>query len=290
MSIKWLLAALLGILTFTAWSAPGPKKFAVVHLTLSQSEDGAPVATSYQFIGGETVFVSCQVEGYTRSPADRDENRDIRLSYLVEAKDTRGNRLQETVKGKIDSTISIEDKDWMPKIRATVVVPPLADTGNYQVTVRVADSLAGPGGAVTESTAEFAVKGRDVAPSDTLAVRNFRFLRSEEEVKALKVAAYRPGDAVWARFDMTGYKMAGGNQFDIGYGLKVLREDGTVAYEEQHAADLKQQPFYPQRYQPGVLSLNLAKDQKLGEYTIVLAVRDNIGNQTCEVRQKFSVE
>lgn len=290
MANNWATPALLCTLTLTSWGAPAAKKFAVVHLTLSQSEDGAPVATSYQFVGGETVFLSCQVEGYTRSPADRDENRDIRLTYQVEAKDSRGNLLQVAEKGKIDSTVSIEDKEWLPKIRATVVVPPLADSGKYQVIVRVGDALAGPNGAVAESSAEFAVKGRDVATSDTLAVRNFRFLRGEDEVRPLQVAAYRPGDAVWARFDMTGYKIGETNQFDIGYGLAVLREDGTTAYQEPHAADLKEQPFYPQRYQPGVLNLNLAKEQKVGEYTIVLTVHDNLGNQTCEVRQKFSVE
>lgn len=289
MSAKWFVPGLGCVLALAGWGAP-QKKFAVVNLTLSLSEDGAPITTSYQFVGGETVFLSCQVEGYTRSPADRDENRDIRLTYQVDAKDSRGTLLQAPVKGKIDSTVSVEDKDWLPKIRATVTVPPLADTGQFQVIVRVGDGLAGPGGAVTEASAEFAVKGRDVAPSDTLVVRNFRFLRSEDDTRALRVAAYRPGDAVWAKFDMTGYKIVDKNQFDIGYGLKVLRADGSTAYEEPHAADLIEQPFYPQRYQPGVLSLNLAADQPLGEYTIVLAVHDNLGKQSCELQQKFSVE
>lgn len=138
--------------------------------------------------------------------------------------------------------------------------------------------------------ATFQVHGREVAPSDTLVVRDFRFLRSEDDTKPLQVAAYRPGDSLWARFIMTGYKLGDGNQFDIEYGLNVLRADGTVAYSEPHAAAQKDQPFYPQRYQPGVLNLNFPKDQKLGEYTIVLTVRDNLGGQNFEARQKFSVE
>ena len=121
-------------------------------------------------------------------------------------------------------------------------------------------------------------------------VRNFRFLRAEEDGKALQVAAYRPGDPVWARFEMTGYKLGEANQFDIAYGLQVLRADGSVAYSEPQAATGKEQTFYPQRYQPGVLNLNLAKDQTPGEYTIVVTVRDNLGNQTYEMREKFSVE
>jgi hypothetical protein len=134
------------------------------------------------------------------------------------------------------------------------------------------------------------VRGRDVPTSDTLVVRDFRFFRGEEDTKPVKIAAYRPGDSLWARFIMTGYKLGTGNQYDIEYGLVVLRADGTVAYSEPHAAAQKDQPFYPQRYQPGVLNLNFPKDQKLGEFTIVLTVRDNVGGQTCETRQQFSVE
>jgi len=43
-------------------------------------------------------------------------------------------------------------------------------------------------------------------------------------------------DAVWARFDMTGYKLGDGNKLDIEYGLAVLRADGTQAYAEPQAA------------------------------------------------------
>ena len=118
--------------------------------------------------------------------------------------------------------------------------------------------------ATVEAHATFQVHGREVAPSDTLVVRDFRFLRSEDDTKPLQVAAYRPGDSLWARFIMTGYKLGDKNQFDIEYGLTVLRADGTVAYSEPHAAAQKDQPFYPQRYQPGVLNLNFPKDQKLG--------------------------
>ena len=85
-----------------------------------------------------------------------------------------------------------------------------------------------------------------------MIVRNFRFLRNEDDEKPLPVAAYRPGDSVWARFDMTGYKLGDKNQVDIEYGLTVLREDGSVAYTEPQAANQKIQTFYPQRYQPGV--------------------------------------
>lgn len=279
------VAAVFVAAQLMCWAAPADKKFAIVRSMFSQSEDGPPVASDYQFLPGETVYFSCQTEGYKK--VEKDEKMQVYLSYEVEVQDSRGALLQAPQDGKVQTAVSAEDKDWLPKIREMVAVPPLADSGEYQVIVKVKDELAA---STAESRSKFVVQGRNVAPSDTLVVRNFRFLRGEDDGKPLQIAAYRPGDMVWARFDMTGYKLGERNLFDIEYGLTVLRADGSEAYSEPQAATAKDQAFYPQRYQPGVLSLNLAKDQPLGEYTIVLTVRDNLGQQTYEIRQKFSVE
>jgi len=277
-----LLAMLCLTLASASSAAPVPKKLAIVRLAFSQSEDGEVVSSKYEFLGGEAVYFSCQVEGYAKTEKD-----EIRLTFQIEAKDASGVLLLAPTSGKVEATLSPEDKDWLPKLRATILIPPLIPPGEYQVFVKVKDELAN---ASVDAHGAFHVHGREVEPSSTLIVRNFRFLRTEDDTKPLPVAAYRPGDAVWARFDMTGYKLGDGNQFDIEYGLAVLRADGTQAYAEPQAATQKEQTFYPVRYQPGVLSLNLAKDQTRGQYTIVLKVRDNLGGQTYETREKFSVE
>jgi len=266
--------------------APEEKKLAIVRPLLSQMEDGAPVSSGFEFLPGETVHFSCHVEGYKKLE-DKSEVEKMLLTYQVEARDSRGVLLEAVQDGKEGGTLTAEDKNWMPKILESIVIPPLAESGEYQILVKVKDEMAQT---TAEARVSFTVKGRDVAPSDTLVVRNFRFLRGEEDGKALQLAAYRAGDPVWARFEMTGYKLGDSNQFDIEYGLQVLRADGTVAYSEPQAATGKDQSFYPQRYQPGVLNLSLAKDQKPGEYTILLKVHDNLGNQTYETREKFSVE
>ena len=266
-------------------SAPPEKKLAIIRPVLAQTEDGPPVASDYEFLPGETVYFACQAEGYKK--VEKNDKMEMYLTYQIEVKDGRGVLLQPVQDDKIQTTVSPEDKDWLPKIRDSFAVPPLADSGEFQILVKLKDEL----GAVTaESHAKFSVEGREVAPSDNLIVRNFRFLRTEDDGKPLQLPAYRPGDAVWARFDMTGYKLGERNRFDIEYGLTVLLADGSVAYSEPQAATAKDQTFYPQRYQPGVLSLNLAKDQPLGQYTIVLTVRDNLGQQNYETREKFSVE
>ena len=283
--MKFLVSFLLtGVLSCVA--APEEKKLAILRPVFSQMEDGAPVSTGFEFLPGETIHFSCQIEGYKKVEEQFDTEKFL-LTYQVEARDSRGVLLQPAQDGKEAGTITSEDKNWMPKIRESIVIPPLAESGEYQVLIKVSDEMAHAG---VEARAIFTVKGQAVAPSDTLVVRNFRFLRSEEDAKPLQVAAYRPGDPVWARFEMTGYKLGEANQFDLEYGLEVLRADGSVAYSQPQAATGKEQSFYPQRYQPGALSLNLAKDQKPGEYTLVLRVRDSLGKQSYETREKFTVE
>jgi hypothetical protein len=281
------LAAVL-ILAGGCVALAADKPLAIVHPVFSTSEDGPPEASAEEYFPGESIHFSCQAEGFRKVDKPKDFGRqNVSLKFQIEVRDKNGALLQPVQEGKIETTVTQEDKNWMPKLRETITVPPLADTGEYAVLVKLSDELASFN---TEKSTVFHVKGREVAPSGTLIVRNFRFLRTEDDEKPLPVAAYRPGDPVWARFDMTGYKLGDKNQVDVEYGLTVLREDGSVAYTEPQAANQKLQTFYPQRYQPGELNLNLAKDQPLGKYTIVLAVRDNLGRQMYETRETFSVE
>jgi len=284
--MKSRLAPLLLASAFLATGADKP--LAIVHPVFARSEDGPPEASAENFVPGETIYFSCQAEGFGKVDKPNDYGKqNMSIKFQIEVRDKNGALLQPVQEGKVETTVTQEDKDWKPKLRDSIVVPPLADSGEYTVLIKLSDELAKTS---VEKTAVFHIKGRDVEPSATLTVRNFRFLRNEDDDKALPVAAYRPGDSVWARFDMTGYKLGDKNQVDIEYGLTVLREDGSVAYMEPEAANQKIQSFYPQRYQPGVLNLTLAKDQPLGKYTIVLAVRDNLGKQMYESRETFSVE
>ena len=279
---------LLSAVLFLTLALAADKPLAIVHIVFATSEDGPPEAHDQDYFPGETIHFSCQAEGFRKADKPKDYGKqDISLKFQIEVRDKNGKLLQPVQLGKVETTITEEDKNWMPKFRETIIVPPLADTGEYAVLVKLSDELAS---ANIEKSTVFHIKGREVAPSESLIVRNFRFSRAEDDEKALPVAAYRPGDSVWGRFDMTGYKLGDKNQVDIEYGLTVLREDGSVAYAEPQAANQKLQTFYPQRYQPGVLNLNLAKDQPLGKYTIVLAVRDNLGKQMYETRETFSVE
>ena len=261
------------------------KKLAIEQMALAQSEDAIRVPADYRFRPGEVVFFSCHVAGYAKRA--REDDSAVDLEYQIDVRDAKGLLVIPIETGKVASNITAEDKDWSPKIRHSIALPGLAETGRYQVTIKVKDNF---GNQDAQATMPLNVEGTDVAPSDTLIVRNFRFLRTEEDKDPLKTPAYRGGDTVWARFEMTGYKLGEENRFDVEYGLKVLRPGGETTYEQAKAAEEKNQSFYPQRHTPGVLSLTLPKDLKTGQYTIILNVRDNLGNQTFKAEHKFQVE
>ncbi|MEK7754411.1 MAG: hypothetical protein AAB654_20970, partial [Acidobacteriota bacterium] len=145
---------------------------AIVGPALHQFEDGPLVPAAHAFLAGDTVFLDFQVSGYQVSDKER-----ILLSYRIEARDPQGVPLAPPVSRKLDAELAEEDKNWKPKVRYDVLTPPLADSGSYRILIRVKDELSG---AETSMEVGFALRGRDVEPSPTLVVRNFRFLRGEE--------------------------------------------------------------------------------------------------------------
>jgi hypothetical protein len=137
---------------------------------------------------------------------------------------------------------------------------------------------------------EFRVRGHDVQPSETLVARNFQFLRSEEDRTPMRSAVYHPGEMLWARFDITGYKLGENNHFSVSYGLAIQNAQGEQLFTQPDAASEEKDSFYPQRYVPGVLSLSLNSGVAKAAYTLVVTIHDKVGNQSWEVKQPFLVE
>jgi hypothetical protein len=268
-----------------AWPQ-SPSSLTITEAVLSQFEDGPAVGPDFEFVQGETVFLRWRLAGYKKAKSEDDRER-IQLRWKAEAFDAAGIPVVEPSIRKLDGDLAPQDKNWSPVARCEFVLPPLIDPGTYKAVISVEDELA-------KSTARrelpIRVRGRRVEPSDTLVVRNFRFLLGEQDGPPLATPAYRPGDQVWARFEMTGYKLGERNRFDIAYGLEVFRGDGKSMYAEPNAARLTEDAFYRKRYAPGVLNLNLQPDIAKGAYTIVLRVRDELGGGNFESRHTFTVE
>ena len=243
------------------------------------------LAPSYEFVPGETAHFSCRISGYTT--LKKDEKQSVKLSWQMRMLDPAGTSIEKDVSGKIEDEVLPQDKDWRPKFLASFVVPPFAPSGEYHVPVTVKDEIAG---AEISTNLAFKVRGHDVPPSDTLAVRNFAMLRAENDQFAMRNPVYRPGEMLWARFDIVGYKFAENNRFSVSYGLAILDATGKQLFGQPDAASEAKESFYPHRYVPGVLSLSLDATVAKAAYTLVVTIDDKIGNQKFEVKQPFSVE
>jgi hypothetical protein len=260
-----------------------PKPFHAIEASLHQREDGTPIEPGTVFVPGEVIFFSCRLDGYQVS-----KEKKIAIQYEFSAVDPGGVPVMEPVTGKVEAELALEDKEWKPKIRQTVLVPPLAESGIYKVRFSAKDELSG---AATSVEAPFEVRGHAVEPGGALVVRNFRFYRTEDDsTPPLAIAAYRPGDVVWARFDITGHKLGKGNQRDVAYTVTVTAPDGRVMLAPREPSVDRGSSFYPLKYAPSVISINLQPNIRPQEYTIRIAAEDRIGAQTCEAKQAFRVE
>lgn len=278
---------LISFLLFPTAVFAAESQLAVIDAGVQASEDAPFVSVDYRFLPGDYVYFTFQISGFKIKAEQRDEVHRIALKYEIAPCDSKGVALTEAANGGILTELSPEDKNWLPKRRASFLLPSFVAAGEYHVHVAVEDVFG-----KTETSADFPfrVGGVQVQPSPTLTVENFHFFRREGDREPLKVPAYSPGDTVYARFDMAGYKMGPKNSYQLSYGLRVLRPDGKSFFEQPNAADLESDSFYPAQFVPGTIDLTTSPDTSRGEYVIVLSVRDLIGKQTYEVKQAFSIE
>jgi hypothetical protein len=260
------------------------KPLSIVNVALSQFEDGPTVPASQGFAPGEAIFFSFQVTGYQ---PEGEEDLSIRLQWNMEVRDSIGVPVIPPHGAKIATGIAREDKEWMPKMRHTIELPPFAEPGKYKIAISVDDEVAK---ASASKEVEFTVRGRAFEPASALSVRNLNFYRTENDRDPAPVAAYRPGDTVWIKFDIAGYKFSANNKFQVGYGITVLRPNGEATLNQPEAAVETDETFYPRRVLPAMLSLNLPKDVQAGQFTVIITATDKFGDQQHEARGTFTVE
>src|SRR5579863_16447 len=167
MPVPRILLSLLFSAAISLHAAPEP--FAILKFAISDMEDGALVPPSFTFVPGQFVFVSFQVGGYQVSA-----ERKLHLSYKVDAFDPKNVPLIETIANTLETRLSDEDKNWRPTLRQQILLPPLASSGAYKIAVQVTDDLAK---ATVSHEMTLQIRGHDVAPSDTLIIRNFHLYR-----------------------------------------------------------------------------------------------------------------
>jgi hypothetical protein len=289
--IRWnpLTAFALAIPSILFAAAPeSPQtKLQIVNAGVQRVEDGPFLPRDYKFLPGDYLHFEFAVSGFKVSGDAYSESRQISLNYTVEVVDDKNIALAPPERGTIRDDITPQDKKWIPKRRASFLLPSYIAAGTYTARVTAEDVLA-----KTTAKAEypFQIGGRAIRPVTTLTLQNFRFLRSQQDGPGLEVAAYRAGATVWARFDITGFKVGPANSVALQYGVKVLRPDGSQIFTRPEAANEKIATSYPPQFVPGVLSVTTTPNLAGGEYTMVVTVHDLIGNQDRETSYKFRIE
>ena len=267
-------------------ASPGIAALSVERIALHQFEDGPVLGPNHVFLPGETVFFSCRLTGY-QTAVSEGEQSSVKLSWNLQVTDPAGIPLVADASGAIAEPISQQDKNWYPKFLHHFNIPPFAPGGAYHIKVVARDEVAK---VEFTSQLDFQVRGHAVEPSPTLTARNLRFVKDETDGPPLDPATYHPGETLWARFDITGYKHGDKNHYSVEYGLAILSESGDQVFAQPAAAADSSEAFYPQRYVPGAVSLNLNADVPQGNYTLVIKMADKVGDQTAEVRGGFSIQ
>jgi hypothetical protein len=262
-------------------AAPAAPVLETANPVISQFEDGGPL-DGQKLVVGEYAFFRFDVKNFKVS----DEGV-VKVTGRAQVFDSRGTPLAPADEVAIGTSIRQEDKDWRPRIHTQFQLPGIAPPGTYRIKYEATDEQTHrkASGAV-----EFEVAGRDVAASAVLAIRGTGFYRGAEEERALGVAAYRPGDTVWVKFDATGFKYGEQNAIDVAYDVAVTGPDGRQVFAQEDAAVEKSQAAYPQPWVPGAFSLTLTGDTSKGTYGVAITARDAIGKQRVTEKAEFKVE
>jgi hypothetical protein len=211
----------------------------------------------------------------------------MHVTYSVQAFDSKGVALDEIYKNEMKAELTSNDKEWMPKISTTIAIPPLAASGEYKIVVKVEDMIAKTS---TELAVPFRVRGKDVAPSEVLTIRNFQYFRNEDDRHPLEKAVYHAGDGVVAKFDITGFHYGERNKIDVSYVTSVVSSSGKVIWTQPEPAADRSESFYPKRFVPADMSITLQSNFRPGEYAIMVRVKDAVGDQNFEMQYPFVVE
>lgn len=272
------VVALVILLSAALGAAP---TLEIVRPVVSQMEGGEPEPPGFEHVGGEVLFFSCRVSGFAKSSDDK-----VRLAYSVQAFDPKGAPIAEIYKNQIETEVLPQDKEWQPKIELALPTPPLVPPGAYKIVVKL-DDLESK--ASTELAVPFRMRGQVVEPSDKLVVRAFRFYKAEDDAQPMPKAAYAVGNELWARFNITGFKYGPNNKVDISYVVSILSSSGAVLWKQPDPAVEQSESFYPKPYVQASMNLSL-KTVKPAEYTMLIQVKDAVGNQSGESRQTFTVQ
>ncbi len=281
-----LTSAVAGWLIVGTLRGQAPKQvksgFRVSDPIVSQFEDGAALAATQRVVPGETVFFRFSAADFKVGDTGK-----IIMTGHVQAFDPRGTAIISRDEAGVATSLREEDKDYRPRFHFQFQIPSLAPSGAYRIRF---DAIDDQTKATASAETTFQVDGRDVPASAQLVLRNFAFYRTADDEAPARSVAYRSGDMVWVKFDITGYKHGEQHAMDVAYDVTVTAPDGKQLFNQENAAVERNQAFYPQPWVPAVFSITLQPNMRPGEYAIAITAHDGIGKQTAVGKGVFRVE
>jgi hypothetical protein len=260
---------------------------AILDAGVERSEDAPFAAADYNFYPGDYLYFRFQIGGFAIHTEETKEIRSISLAYEVAALDANGVLLASPAADTIKAELNPEDKNWTPKRRVSFLLPSFMAAGEFHVRVTVKDLI---GKTETMHDFPFHVAGTEIVPSTTVTVENLRYFRKEDDRQSIELPAYKPGDTVFARFDMVGHQFSPDRKYHLSYGLTVNKPDGKTFVQEPNAAELTSDSFYPAQFVPGDIAVTTSRDSPKGVYVVLLTIKDLVANRTYQAKSTFSLE
>ena len=122
----WLPAFLL-LLGSEPHAVAAPARFHVIEASLHQSEDGPPAEPGAVFVPGEVIFFSCRLDGYQAS-----QEKKMLIHWSSPPPTPPESPSLSPPPERWQAELALEDKEWKPKVRQSILVPPLAESGIYK--------------------------------------------------------------------------------------------------------------------------------------------------------------
>jgi hypothetical protein len=261
-------------------------KLNLANIRHREYQDGPIISGNPEYLAGATVFLDFQISGY--QIAEKALVRSMSLTWKWRFLDPSGRDLVLGAAGEIEHELQPEDKDWMPKVRLELPLSPSAPTGKCRILIELEDRKAGTRG---QREILIPVSGRTLPAASAPEILNLRFYRGEDEPEPLSTPAYRPGDAVWIRFDVIGFQLGPKNSAQLAFDLEVLNDKSEPVITAADAFELgSPEEFYPPRFLPGGLRIDLDKRNAPGTYRLRLRAKDRTASQSKDFEYTFTLE
>lgn len=265
-------------------AASGDLRLAFV--AYSRYEGGAALPQPVTFLPGDQVVMRAKIAGFRVAETGFQDFR-VNLSYDVSATDARGILIGKLKDGEIKEAVHKEDKDWLPTLDYLFLIPEMAEYGETKIRLRIRDEVSQKE-AVFEQT--ILVNGKRLPVLDSIAVIQFGFYRSQQDASPLPAGVYRPGNTLWVKFDLAGFQVEDNHRFHAECDVQVRDQEGKVLFEQPQALSKEATPEYPQRFLPGIFSLEIKPGTPKGSYSIAVIARDLLSGKTAEAVFPFAID